>query len=412
MPQRRRETSQKISMEQTRYITAGSLIDGSGSDVRKNVFLAVKDGIISGIGPAANLPSTNGAVIDYCSQCIIVPPLVDASVFLSRTPSVDPGVRLAVEEAGIAAKATLAAQHVRYCFSHGVLGVAASDDSIGLAEYLQKVIDPGIPVVIRTSGQPCRRLEDCEAFPSPGTDFLKIIYGEILGDGEAFDTGLSREELCTLLQHKGKAKAVVVANGQQQVKQALAAGCDAIEQGYGMGEENLRLMAQTNVLWIPCVLMAKSSLDGAGSGGEVSCRFSMRYAAPGERDPGAEAFWKGMLTEQLAQLRLARTLGVKTAVGTGAGAVGILHGESMVEEMKLFIKAGWSVEETIRSATENGAAFFGMENLGALAVGRQATFLVARGTVQQLPRKLGFLEEIYVDGSLSPAYRKYTGLAE
>ena len=144
-------------MEQTRYITAGSLIDGSGSDVRKNVFLAVKDVIISGIGPAANLPSTNGAVIDDCSQCIIVPPLVDASVFLSRTPSVDPGVRLAVEEAGIAAKATLAAQHVRYCFSHGVLGVAASDDSIGLAEYLQKVIDPGIPVVIRTSGQPCRR---------------------------------------------------------------------------------------------------------------------------------------------------------------------------------------------------------------------------------------------------------------
>jgi hypothetical protein len=29
-----------------------------------------------------------------------------------------------------------------------------------------------------------------------------------------------------------------------------------------------------------------------------------------------------------------------TAVGTGAGSVGILHGETMVDELKLFIKAG------------------------------------------------------------------------
>jgi imidazolonepropionase-like amidohydrolase len=123
--------------------------------------------------------------------------------------------------------------------------------------------------------------------------------------------------------------------------------------------------------------------------------------APGKADPDAETYWKKMLAEQLAQLRLARKLGVKTAVGTGAGSVGILHGESMVEEMKLFIKAGWSMEETIRCASDIGARFFGMENLGALAVGRKATFLAARGTVQQLPRKLAFLEAVYVEGEVS-----------
>jgi imidazolonepropionase-like amidohydrolase len=105
-----------------------------------------------------------------------------------------------------------------------------------------------------------------------------------------------------------------------------------------------------------------------------------------------------MLAEQLAQLRLARELGVTVAVGTGAGSVGILHGESLVEEMKLFIKAGYSLAETIRCASENGARFFGLEKLGALTVGRQATFLFTRGTAQQLPRKLSYLEGIYVDG--------------
>jgi adenine deaminase len=78
----------------------------------------------------------------------------------------------------------------------------------------------------------------------------------------------------------------------------------------------------------------------------------------------------------------------------------------MVEEMKLFIKAGYSLAETIRCASENGAGFFGMEKLGILAVGRKATFLIARGSVQQLPRKLSYLEGIYVDGAPSIVYRK------
>jgi imidazolonepropionase-like amidohydrolase len=97
---------------------------------------------------------------------------------------------------------------------------------------------------------------------------------------------------------------------------------------------------------------------------------------------------------------------VTTAVGTGAGSAGILHGESMVEEMKLFIKAGYSLSETIRCASANGAGFFGMEKLGILAVGRKATFLIARGTAQQLPRKLSYLESIYIHGAPSTTYRK------
>ena len=115
---------------------------------------------------------------------------------------------------------------------------------------------------------------------------------------------------------------------------------------------------------------------------------------------------KKMLADQLKQLSLARQLGIKTAVGTGAGSIGILHGESMVEEMKLFIKAGYSLEETIQCASKNGAEFFGMEKLGRLTVGQKATFLITRGTVQQLPRKLSYLEGIYVDGAPSSTYSK------
>jgi hypothetical protein len=47
-----------------------------------------------------------------------------------------------------------------------------------------------------------------------------------------------------------------------------------------------------------------------------------------------------------------------------------------------------------------------MEKLGTLTVGRKAIFLITRGTVKQLPRKLSYIEGIYVDGVPSITYRK------
>ncbi|MCL7488378.1 MAG: amidohydrolase family protein [Desulfobulbaceae bacterium] len=376
-------------MSQTRFIVAGSFIDGSGADARRNIFLAVEDTIITAIGSASDLPGNDRAAVDDFSHCTIVPALVDCSVSLSRSPSVDSRVRLSSEKTTSGEKAAMVERHIRYCHAHGVLGVADSNALPGLMEpYKQKNI-----IDIRTSG----------------SDFLRIDYSGNIEDEEPPNPRLSHEDLCRILQLRGGKKAVVAANGPQQVADALAAGCDAIEQGYGMGEDNLRKMEEKGVLWIPSVVRAKNGLDGAGTGGDVCCRFSQRYVAPGKPVPGAETFWKKMLAEQLAQLRLAQALGVTTAVGTGAGSVGILHGESMVEEMKLFIKAGCPLAETIRCASEIGARFFGMEKLGRLTVGRKATFLIARGTAQQLPRKLSYLEGIYVDGSPSAAYRKNPG---
>ena len=375
-----------------RFIVAGKFIDGSGADMRRNVLLTVKDTIITAIGSAADLPSNAEATIDDFSHCTILPALIDCSVSLTRSPSVDRKVRLAAEEASLAKKTAMLEQHIRDCHTHGVLGVADSDEITDLLAGYQERIAPGSIIEIRRSGR--------------DGDFLKIGYSASIEDKEAPDPQLTNEELDRILQHKGRKKAVVVANGRQQVEEALEAGCDAIEQGYDMGEANLRKMAQNNVLWIPNLLRARNGLDGASSGGSVCCRFSTRYVAPGKPVPGAKAFWQKMLAQQLTQLRFARELGLTTAVGTGAGSGGILHGESMVEEMKLFIKAGYSREETIRCASENGARFFGMEKLGTLTVGRQATFLITRGTVQQLPRKLAYLEGIYVNGEPSSTYRK------
>ena len=383
-------------MNETRYIIAGSLIDGLGGSAHKRALLTVRDGRIAAIGSATDCPRGEGAAVDDLSHCTLVPPLVDGSVALAHAPSL--GSRAHRGEGTSGNEARLIGRHLRDCHDHGVLGLA---DSTAAA------IPPEAEglVTLSSCGRLLRR-EDGTLEVAAGGDFLRIdSSGDIDADTPPL-AGLDRQALGRLLHQWPAGKRVVVANGTLAVGEALAAGCDAIEQGYLMGEANLRLMARDRVLWIPSVLRAKNGLDCASSGGSVCCRFSLRAVGPGEARPGAEASWRAMLADQLAQLRLARSLGVLVAVGTGAGSPGILHGESMVEEMKLFLRAGWPLEETLHCASEQGARFFGMDNLGALAVGRPATFLVARGMPQQLPRKLAYLEGIYIAGRPSAAYRK------
>lgn len=369
-------------MDETRYILAGSFIDGCNSAGARNIFLAVTNGTITAIGPRADLPDLSEETIDDYSHCTLVPALVDCSVYLLRSPSVAGGAVAAKQRTGPADMGAMLARHISYCHAYGVLGVADGDG-------VQDQLDRSPLITIRSTG-----------------DFLKIYYSAQIGEEQPPGDVRDQYALGQLLQRRGERKAVVVANGRQQVAEALAAGCDAIEQGYAMGQTNLKSMADKGVLWIPSVLRAKNGVDSSGSGGDVCCRFSQRYVAPGEPVPGAEAYWKRMLEEQLAQLHWARQFGVQTAIGTGAGSPGILHGESVVEEMKLFIRAGYSLEETIRCASENGARFFDMAHLGALTVGRRATFLLTRGTVKQLPRKLSYLENIYIDGLPCSSYRK------
>lgn len=388
-------------MTTTRCILAGNLIDGSGTATRRRVFLRAEDGIITAVGPMTALPASTDVRIDDLSHCTIVAPLVDCSVALASSPAVGTRMRNAAM-ADAEANARLINRHLADCHNHGVLGVA---DSSGQGTWERSpATQPPSPVIVR-SGQRIAGKDDLAGHGGQ-FDFLRIGFCADIESMDPFTTRFGTAELRALLLPNGQGKKIIVANGPQAVAEALAAGCDAIEQGYAMGEENVRVMAARQVVWIPSLLRTKNGMDGSASGGDVCCRFSLRFVAPGKPIPGAEAYWKAMLTQQLAQLRLARSLGVPTVLGTGAGGMGILHGESMVEEMKLFLKAGYTLEETLHCASEVGARFFGMDGLGALTVGRPATFLVTRGTPQQLPRKLSYLENIYIDGRPSAAYRK------
>ncbi len=420
LPDRPRPTGlpyEKSMTHQSKYLCVGRFLDGSDASVRRNILLEVRDGRIHSITSPSSGPISLSPHIpfDDLSHCTLVPAFVDCSVSLLQSPALN---LLSIPSSSPEGKGkttdqkkqknqksrkSMLERHLSYCFGHGILGLVVTDKN----QFVQTVQAVQAVQAVQREGERADGMTLRTAHDASDADFLRVQYSPDIEEEESENLSLlNYEDLSRILNKRGDKKAIVVANGPQQVTEAIEAGCDAIEQGYGMGQENLRRMVDKGMLWIPSVVRAKNALDGSSGGGLICCRFSTRYVAPGEPIPGAEAFWKKILAEQLGQLALARELGVQVAVGTGAGSRGILHGESLVEEIKLFIKAGYSLEESIRCASKTGAEFFDLEQLGQLAVGKKANFLLTRGTVGQLPRKLAYLEGIYIDGQPSPFYTK------
>jgi imidazolonepropionase-like amidohydrolase len=361
-------------MAKIKFILAGHFIDGSGGAIRKNICLVVRDGIITDRVEVETVAGMDPASIDDFRHCTILPPLVDCSLVLSTSGTTDLRERRAMEQADYEQRVQLISRNIHYCHSHGVLGVA-TDDNDGFVGRYRDGAEDGSAIAIKTGKSP-------DESKKKTADFARIVCSPDIVDVSAIEDFSSCCSGGIPLFSGG----VVVANGERCVAQALAQGCGAVEQGYFMGNENLEYMAKAGVLWIPSMLKAKTALQEA---------------------TGARKFFlQKALQMQYANLKIAAELGVTAAVGSGAGSSGIIHGESVVEEMKLFLRAGYSLVQTLQCASFNGARFFNMEGLGLLRVGQPATFLISRGMVQQLPRKLLYLEGIYINGSPSEVYRK------
>lgn len=83
---------------------------------------------------------------------------------------------------------------------------------------------------------------------------------------------------------------------------------------------------------------------------------------------------------QQLMVETARRLGVTVGVGTDAGAPGVRHGVSYMEELKLLIEAGFSPAEVINAATAQGAGILGLEKqMGRVLPGMQAYLIGVRG---------------------------------
>lgn len=385
-------------------VAAGWLMDGRGGPTQRNLLIKLEGERIASVGRVCTGEAKDLPIVDL-SHCTLLPGLLDSHVHVCLSGVADPSLRRRQIRASFGEARETITQNLSQQWLHGVMAVRDGGD--GDAHAVQY----GRPSAGR-GGEPVRLFAAGRAWHAEGR------YGSIIGRTPLKNLGLARS-----IEETGKAadhlkivnsgpnsltefgretppqftpedlseavaaarvlglKVMVHANGRMPVKLAVEAGVDSIEHGYFMGRENLQIMAEKAVTWVPTAF-AMEALS--------------RNFAPGSIESETA---KRNLEHQLEQIRLAREVGVVMALGTDAGSVGVHHGKALLEEMRLLRVAGLSWEEVVRCATGTGACLVGLEQeIGTLAPGMPATFVAVREGPEGLPDSLASPEGVFVRG--------------
>jgi imidazolonepropionase-like amidohydrolase len=389
----------------------GWLIDGSGDPAVENRIVCVVDGRIQQIIENHQPVDPQMEIVDM-SDCTVFPALVDSHVHLVMSGTTELTRRKKQLRSGYDERKHIIAKHVRQHFDCGVLAVRDGGDSKGdtLRYKIETADASGRGVTIASAGRgrnapgrygkliavPVKENETLtqSAFGATSErDHLKLVnsgLNSLTQFGVETPPQFGQEDLTQVVSTAKKygQPIMIHANGTIPVELAIQAGCDSIEHGFFMGEENMRRMAENGVTWVPTAITMKAYINYLQNQGR-RC------------DPSFADVSKKNLNHQLLQMSTARQLGVTLALGTDSGSPGVHHGTSVKEELELFIQAGFSVEGAIRCASRNGALLMGLSDRGKIAPGMRADMMAVRASVEKVPDALHQIVGRVVDGRYS-----------
>jgi len=386
-------------------IRAGWLIDGTGGAIQKDVVLHIADGNILSVHGATDdhestTESPDAEILDL-SDCTVLPGLIDSHVHLFMSGTADRKIRDEQLDADFHKIEPVIAKHIRQLLKYGVVAVRDGGDRNGhTLRFKQECLySLGAPMQIKSAGRawhsPNRYGRLIGRIPKHGglsddisketapIDHVKIVnsgLNSLLCFGRQTAPQFSLEEMQHAVQAaKIRGLGVMVhANGQIPVQIAVDSGCRSIEHGFFMGEENLKKMADSRIFWIPTAFTMKA----------YASYFKEKETDVPQRN----------LDHQLEQMAAARKFGVLMAVGTDSGSLGVHHGGSMIEEFRLFLAAGFPIQETVQCATSNSSKLLGLKDAGWIGPGAAATFVAVKGDPASLPESLAAIRTLFIDG--------------
>ncbi|MCK5783250.1 MAG: amidohydrolase family protein [Desulfobacterales bacterium] len=388
--------------KKTTYILAGWLIDGSGGRIRKKSLLKLVDGQIIEISNYGNEP----VEISDLSHCTILPPLIDSHVHLFMSGTLNKIHRKNQLVANFDDIKNVISRHMNNHLAYGILAVRDAGDAAGHAlRYKNQCLDGDIiPVILKAAGKAWHRkgrygkligrspsenetLASAIANDHSPVDHIKIVnsgLNSLTQYGKETPPQFEREEMKAAVCHAEKAglKVMVHTNGKIPVNISIHSGCHSIEHGFFMGRENLIHLAEKNIFWVPTAITMKAYTEYSGK------KYSKKETGVPEKN----------LIHQLKQMAMAKKYGVRIALGTDSGSIGVHHGKAVIGEIKLLMEAGYSTAEAVMCATYNGSKLLDIDTMGLIAEGRQATFIAVKGDPSEFPDNLNHIESIYING--------------
>ncbi len=396
-------------MKKSLLITCKGLIDGKNKKTKKDVYLLVKDGLITRIGSQGDIPHldfSQGEVelLDY-RHGYIVPGMIDTHVHMTFSAEADTMSMLTAKS-----NATLAIEGMNNLKATLRGGITAIRD-LGAPEYIDidlrnaqnkgEIVGPKSLVsgkfITMTGGHGWQIGRECDGVAEitkgtreqlkQGADIIKIMAtGGVLTPGaDPNSAQLSEAEIKAAVTeaHNAGKKTAAHAQGIYGIKNALRAGIDSVEHGVYLDDEAADMMADQGTYLVPTFSAIYNIIKYGEEHGIP--KFAVEKA-------------KAIKEVHLESFQRAYEKGVRIAMGTDAGTPFNRHGDNLFE-LKLMVDMGMTSTDAIQASTYESAKLLGIDNShGSLEVGKKADFILMKNNPLSNIQNLLAFEGVYQEG--------------
>ena len=405
------------SAQPVTVIKAGSLIDGRSDAPRANQIIVIRGNRIESVGSGTAIPA--GAKIIDLSGMTVLPGLIDSHthIFLQGEDPAEGGYDAQLLKRGLAYRAARATVSAHRALEQGFTTIrdveteGAGYGDIGIKQAIDEGRIPGprifaatraisttggynlegyAPEIVVAKGAqlvdgPVEARKAAREQLDHGADWIKVYmthrswvgkHGELVSQPT-----LTVEELKAIVDEAhgwGKKVACHAYNGTG-LQRALDGGCDSIEHGLEITDEQIAQMVKQGTWY--CATLAPYYHDWAPAD-----------TPNGQRD-------RKRVSEHGVSFNKALKAGVKIVFGTDMG--GIPWTEPMAQEFPRMAEFGMAPMDIIKSATSRAADMLDMTGqIGVVAPGAYADIVAVNGDPLRDINVLGDVTFVMKDGGV------------
>jgi imidazolonepropionase-like amidohydrolase len=372
-------------------VRAGRLFDSKAGRILTDQVVLIQGERITEVGPAAQVKIPAGAQVIDLSQATVVPGLIDAHthMFNTRRPdtTAETATLIAVQNvqadlrAGFTAARDMSTHgngygdiDIRNAINQGRIdgpryqvstrGIVWGQDP-GASRFPQARPDPLASAVIRSPEEGRAAVRDQIQH---GADWIKLYpaggYSFTPEGKDVYQVTYPLAVLQAMIDEThqlGKKAGCHVYGGEGQ-RNAIVAGCDTIEHGFGLDQEQINMMAAKGLYYDPTLV---------------------RYMEPYMDDTDARSTggkYRIVPIFEKAARMAASTKGIKVMMGSGADGSTYAHGTQGLDFEALVKHAGLTPARAIQAATTINAEVLGWQDqIGSIEKGKYGDLIAVSG---------------------------------